>query len=306
MVFWFVFACSKTPQGKVAPSAPGAETFQPRSFSEEERAFDQSASLGLYGGETASEDLARYVVRLRVRYQDQSFATCSGGFLKFKDQPHKVHQLVTAAHCIDEAEAVEVSFPSVQGKLSSHCEVDPTSIVMHSGFSLDHYYYDLATMRLTPYCEVPKHIKPLPLLDSFNETAEYHATGYGIQEEGGASVSQLASFSIAPEELVLSSWIKDLLYRPPEKDLLIFEKTPVKKTCSGDSGSPLIVKQNFDYGIVGLTTGGTEKCGKTFLGKEESFFLNLMLFKDWLKEKTGKEVVVLRKRPQKPERQECF
>lgn len=185
------------------------------------------------------------------------------------------HEILTAAHCLTDAEDYPVTQAFKAGKLAiitglhvnepSTDRVYPiASFSVHPAFSIASSAHDLAVVWVDR--EIPEsQAKTMQCYRGDNASiVNRHETiqmaGYGVDEAGNSGArsyreATLLAHCAVSGESCLSNEIDETI--PPGTFATINDDA----VCHGDSGGPLIYREATQSSIVGVISFGTQDCG---------------------------------------------
>lgn len=220
----------------------------------------QVQSSAILGGVEADRYDVRYSVPRIVGPVGAAgtYSACTGVFVG----PRIV---LTAAHCISDAEAQHSAELSADGKKYTFRS---QKIIIHPGYVKTRKWPDLAVIVLEPEpSERQAIIRPVPLLKIANapeSSFEILSTGYGKTSAATPADGRLRVVAL-----------RVAMYEPG-LDYFRVGFPEGKGFCQGDSGGPALVASSGGIGLLGLAISTEEGC--VYSGH----YLNIPAFSSWI------------------------
>ncbi len=174
--------------------------------------------------------------------------------------------VVTAAHCLEEAKALDIEVV-LGGKLLKNIDVldrvSVKNIIIHRDYNSQTTQNDIALI----YLDHPvNNISPLPYITKENEFLSSagivaKVLGYGLQHESDEMIDGILYEVNLPivSNIACSEVYEDEIF---ETNICAGYKEGKKDSCSGDSGGPLIVPDfTGKYHLAGIVSWG-EGCAR--------------------------------------------
>ncbi len=236
-----------------------------------------TAQMPIINGQPAPDENYGAVVSLSIRADKHYYTFCTGTLIRDD-------AILTAAHCVSDTDdfpfsrfhnnqqvqiltGQNVENPSV----SDIYEID--RIQLHPDFSPQKTQFDLAVVFLkTP---VPEHIKPLPIFEEqsrlsllAHQSQRVEFVGYGSTEHGSDGERKSADGSLLkycpykkPDSLCgIETPLGEHHLIPPGS---FFHDLSTGGACLGDSGGPVLIKENGEFSLIGVVAYGDADC-KTY------------------------------------------
>ncbi|KAL7646385.1 UNVERIFIED_CONTAM: hypothetical protein RMT77_003298 [Armadillidium vulgare] len=157
-------------------------------------------------------------------------------------------------------------------------------IIIHPNYNPRFLHYDVSLIRMRhDLQEFSRTIFPIclpPLRYSF-ENVEAFITGWGYinSKSGAVNNARKADVKVFPDREC-----KKKLKAYYKKEFMICAAHPMKDTCSGDSGGPLMTKLNdHQYILIGVTSFGLLGCGKL---EKPGVYTRMSTIVPWIKKLT--------------------
>ncbi len=203
----------------------------------------ESSSTKIIGGETWSK-----LPQVGL-FQVKGEIWCTGTLIA-------ADRVLTAAHCLDDVDANQMSFVMTDDKTGEKVSMQVASFKKHDKYNPDISNYDIGYVNL----KEKSSYEPLALAKNLSQYnikvgTELTAVGYGrflspddaSREKSGAGIKRFAEIRV--------TGINNSKIRMEEQG---------KSVCKGDSGGPILVKnEQNQFVIVGITSCGDPSC-KTF------------------------------------------
>ncbi|XP_068141859.1 serine protease 1-like [Drosophila tropicalis] len=228
-------------------------------------------------GEDAHTDQFPYQVGLSLKIGSSS-AWCGGSLIGHE-------WVLTAAHCTDGVDSVEVSLGSTvrsSPKVKHHVTKD--DIIIHSDWDSKNLKNDISLIRI-PHVEYNSaiHSVELPKLESHYSTYtgdEVIASGWGRTSDSSSSVA--AHLQYAHMHIISNTACKRTFLTLIRDSNICVSTSAGVSTCNGDSGGPLVLES--DKIQIGLTSfGSAAGCEKEY----PAVFTRVTSYLDWIKDHTG-------------------
>lgn len=220
-----------------------------------------------------------YYANLKIESKHE-YSTCGGSLINDK-------WIVTAAHCVYDAIEVEVTLGMFDTRYFSKDffidDVPKENIFVHSMYVWLTLWNDIALVKLTKNVKFTKIIQPiqLPTNCASNENLNVVAMGTGLV--GTLPNREAESVQWAPLRTIsfteCRSVYKALYFR---KSILCAQTNKQRTICAGDSGSPLVRKN--DSTLVGIVSFTGKKDCETGLPQ---VFTNILSYLSWISKMTG-------------------
>ncbi|XP_058067244.1 collagenase-like [Anopheles bellator] len=229
-------------------------------------------------GETAELGQFPYQVRLTLNLPFGKRAVCGGSLLSDE-------WVLTAAHCLQGVESVEVHLGAVD--FNDNTDDGRLVLVSESFFHHDRYnpifvVNDVGLVRLPEKVPFSERVQPVRRATGQEDFAGRLAvlSGWGLQENGGnvAEKLQFATLNVISNKECAKTYGPLLV----KKTTLCARGEQKESPCNGDSGGPLVlVDDNTLVGVVSF--GHATGCERGLPGA----FARVTAFNDWINEKTG-------------------
>lgn len=220
----------------------------------------QAQSSAILGGVGADRSDVRYSVPKIVGPVSATgtYSVCTGVFIGLRI-------VLTAAHCISDAEAQHSVELSADGKTYTF---RTQKIIIHPGYVKTRKWPDLAVIVIEP--ESPERhamVRPVPLLKiakAPESSFEILSTGYGKTSASTQADGRLRVVAL-----------RVAMYEPG-LDYFRAGFPEGKGFCQGDSGGPALVASSGGLGLLGLAISTEEGC--VYSGH----YLNVPAFSAWI------------------------
>ncbi|XP_002734653.1 chymotrypsinogen A-like [Saccoglossus kowalevskii] len=172
------------------------------------------------------------------------------------------HYVLTAAHCVagvtkDEATVI----------LGDHLlnEEEGVEQVRHVSKIIRSPVYknctmdkDYALLKLDKPAILNEYVNVIPLGKEFVSSGDCIVTGWGTEDENGSvnNILEEATVDVLPQDICQYVWSNVIDILPS----MLCAGTGISGSCSGDSGGPLICRDNGEWFLAGITSWGAE-CG---------------------------------------------
>ncbi|KAH8378841.1 hypothetical protein KR009_001728, partial [Drosophila setifemur] len=231
------------------------------------------------GGQLASENQFPYQVGLSIEEPNDLFSWCGAALISDR-------YLLTAAHCVENAKAINYYVGAVQ-RLSPRqlIRTSQPEVHLHPGWNNQSLENDIALIRLPELVKFGASIKAirLPGVASRQASYEYYpaiASGWGRMNDDSAAISDhlrwVQSFVESNEDCRYS-------FANIQATNICMDTTGGRSTCTGDSGGPLIYYDpSLDAEVlIGITSYGKKSgCTKGY----SAVFTRVTAYLDWIGE----------------------
>ncbi|NXB14645.1 MCT1A protease, partial [Rhagologus leucostigma] len=199
----------------------------------------------IIGGREVKPHSRPYMAYLKIKIGSQT-SSC-GGFLIRPDA------VLSAAHCVDEKEAVRVTVTlgahNISDRELSQQKFRVGHWVIHPNYSRDGFKNDIVLLKLKPKARITKHVQALSLPSSNERVragAECKVSGWGW-----TSVTGLRTNVMKEVELKVQNEAKCRQFRNYQRKSMICVGDDYGKKAAyrGDSGGPLVCGRKA-HGIV--------------------------------------------------------
>lgn len=190
--------------------------------------------------------------------------------------------VLTAAHCLKDAQASGVKVRAGINKLSDYSQgqtIQASALYVHPKYTGTSGGYDIALIKLSsnvnnPYASVIK--LPNNSVESVLDVAGKRAivSGWGTTEKAGSSDDLLeVNLPIVPNPTTCNG-------RSPANTICGTQENK-KDSCTGDSGGPLAQSYNGSYYVLGIVSYGPTAC------TGNGIYTRVNAYLDWIKSVSG-------------------
>lgn len=231
---------------------------------------DVPVGPSIVNGRSPTSGEFAYLAHLRMTGWEGSTSSCGGVFVSET-------QIVTAAHCLFDADGIRVDSVRAgpaQGRGKPVRYVTASQFQIHPDYRSDRYPHDVAVVTLRePFDDVrPVTLPSVEDARSYTRAGEdVRSAGWGATRSGGSTVSNysVAELTIIPDRTCTSRSstfkVADVTYvglgSPVQSAYMICaggatDDGRAIDTCQGDSGGPLVARSNGADILVGLVSWG--------------------------------------------------
>ena len=231
-----------------------------------------TAQMPIINGQPATDEYYGAVVSLSIRADSHYYTYCTGTLIR-------EDAILTAAHCVTDTDDFEFSkfhknkqIQVITGENAETPDIADCHIISHISLHPDYTplkpQNDLAIVFLeTPIPEtepIPLFEDPsrLPLLAYRSQRVEF--VGYGLTENGTDGQRNVAEGFIqkycaktTDNACGIETPLGDRYIIPPGS---FFHDQEKGGACLGDSGGPVLIKENEAYAIIGVVALGDSDC----------------------------------------------
>ncbi len=200
--------------------------------------------------------------------------------------------VITAAHCMESIPCYNIDEKELKIAVGSH-DLDKQKIIImadsiiHPDYNCLYDDSDIALLKLKESIDLPL----LKIIGSDTENTEAVTLGWGIIGYDPPLFPDWPPISILPNTLqeltvniISNSECKEFYPDELTDNMICTVADDGKGACSGDSGGPLIIKQNGEWVLAGITNwGADEGCAS---GKPD-VFARVSKFKDFIYKHIG-------------------
>lgn len=201
--------------------------------------------------------------------------------------------VLTAAHCLDNAGPYvnQLSVKINQTKLTDFNNIENIKIkrfIQHPAWDMKNYDSpnDLALLQL----EQPSQYKPISLVSNSSNKTMSRVLGFGVTSLQSDLMSDLkqVDLPLVSNEICQSAY--QGIYNLIDTQICAGFAEGQKDSCSGDSGSPLIVWENNHWEQLGLVSFGGKNGIDCAGANAYGIYTNLPKFKDLILEQINNQI----------------
>lgn len=211
------------------------------------------------------------------------------------------HSVITAAHCFNTKSIPSITYIIASTDLycssgyNKNLSFEASSVTIHPQYvkdsepSKDEPYYDLAVVKfkgILPPKFKPLSLSTLPINNLPTSGLEILMAGYGKTATNDSSYPELRLATKTASQVFLAKTDNvsgKLINLVSDMSLFGVRQTDAHGVCSGDSGGPLLIKNNNEYQILGVASYIEGFSKNTLCENSNSYYTYTENYLDWIK-----------------------